>query len=113
MKVKGNIMKSYLLSRKGSILLYVLAFYLFFLSWFHVSLNSYTDYLKDMDSKETVKRHLEFEKEAIRHLESSYPENPAPYITAKRRVDYLCFENNCEISITGDIKYSFKYVIIE
>lgn len=106
-------MKSYLLNRKGSILLYVLAFYLFFLSWFHVMLISYTDYLRDLENSSIVKRHLEFEKKAIKHLEAAYPLNPDPFIFEGKRADFLCLENNCEISITGDIKYHFKYVIIE
>ncbi len=100
-------------NRRGQVLSYVLIFFMMFLSWFHFTIKKLTDYYNDQYNIRKVKVHLDIEEEAIRYLEDAYPDVPSPITLKGHRIDYLCVELQCEISVTGDSNYTFKYVIIE
>lgn len=100
-------------SRKGSVLLYVLVFYLFFLSWFHIQLQSFKDstlskiYLKEIDAQ------LSLETLAIRFLNNTWPDVPKTHTIENSTIHYDCEDHQCHVSITGTITYDFIYAIIE
>ncbi len=106
-------MKYYYRDKKGSVLVYVLVFYLLFTSWFLLSLTKTVDYLNDLSYLKKINRNLELEKEALKYLKQHLPTVPPPLVKSKYRVDFVCTDDICDILITGDINYAFKYVIIK
>ncbi|NLW15014.1 MAG: hypothetical protein GX038_01965 [Erysipelothrix sp.] len=106
-------MKLRLKGKDGNILLYVLVFYIFFLSWFHIQIKKISDRHEDQLSIKTINRNLNIERQAVSYLDSIYPERPEAMELEGVRLEFECNANKCKIFVKGDINYSFLYVIIE
>lgn len=100
-------------SHKGSILIYVLVFFNFFLGWFHFKLQSIFDVYEEEIYLKQIDEHLKIEVEAINHLKSQGPQNVTSLSFNQHSIEYECEKEFCIIYIRGDINYSFIYDIID
>lgn len=106
-------MKQNLKHQSGNVMLYVLVFFLFFVSWLHVSLVQLSDTLTEKKYLQQIDRNLEFELEAVNALVQQWPSVLESYISNDFEARYDCKQNKCTISIVGPINYEFLYVIID
>ncbi len=106
-------MNSLLKSRKGVVLVWVLVFYMFFISWLHISLKRIQEYQEEKKYLEIIDKQLELETKAITILKETYPDHPKKHVIDSVDITYDCDDKKCTVSITGDINYAFTYAIIE
>lgn len=107
MKKRNNI-----IGDRGSVLVFVLSFYLMFLSWFYMILMYQYEYYLSQEYMGTISSNLDFEMMAVDHFLTHDVCGEVSYIEGIK-VEYLCNSNSVEIIVYKQMPYSFFYAIIE
>ena len=97
---------------KGYVLLYVLSFYILFMSWFHFQMKLHIENLLSKDYINKVKTNLEYELEIVKYINNNYPNVDESPSFNDFSVKIICNESFCEVSILEPITYAFIYDII-
>lgn len=100
-------------SRDGSILVYVLVFFYFFLGWFHFNLMNLLSYLQEQNYLKQIDKQLKIEYQAINYLKNTDPQLAESIFIDEHLIKYECEQDVCTVYILGDINYSFVYDIID
>lgn len=104
--------QSVLKNRKGGILFYVLAFFIFFLSWFHTSLGMHFRNIKMDYHLSLIKTRLNIEERIIKGFRSDTELELMQFYEGECTVVANRIDKIIYVNISGNIRMDFKYDII-
>lgn len=105
--------KFVLQNRKGSILIYVLAFFIFFLSWMSVVVSDKISKIKIDNYRDLITVRLEIETKVIRYYRSEIEDESYSFFFNDSSVSCHKEGNIIFVNVIGKIRIDFKYDIIE
>ena len=107
------VIKAVLRGKKGSILLFSLQIYLFFLGWFSLRVIYLMDYYESLAYLDTINFNLSMEKYALDYLAESLPNCPINTDYQGVLIEFLCNQNEIELIFHTSMPYSVFYDIID
>ena len=98
--------------KSGIVLLFVLFFYMTFLSWFYGVIIYVMAYQESKEFKENISNRLDIEALAINLIENHASNCPLSTTLKEVFVDFICSEESIEIIFKYEMPYSLIYDII-